>query len=539
MIPNLRMIGIALVIAHALHWHSAHAFERNDDNPPQSLPQLLAAAREIDAYDPVRENQQTAVRLWSEVLRKQAAINSQLQHEVLYRRAVARRQLQDSLPALEDINKALSIDANNAKYLLLRGILHGTQKAYKESQQDIEAAMRIEPKYRKAFADYESIVFDAQSPRSRKAIAATSNPLPDMQDPVFRSAVDSFFAHNYQPALQKITLYLQCEPYHFRWAHPAYEICATGLLLSPKRNQEYGDESYRTAVLATRLDDSVRKQSTGLRMMSEIALKHKMPTIALYASEEMLRRGARKAHWYRFRATALTRLQRYSEALDAVNRMLRIDASSIEAIRARADIHLALANYGAAIKDFSTILEDDAKDLEALAANAYILASCPDDKHRDGRKALEIARQLDERTDHKNDGVLKVLACALAESGQFELAQKRIQQALEIARKESALSGNEVGVQRLELMSETFRMNKPWRNSPARDLGKTDDLASDWRHLEIMSSDQDLALRFIQNRLESECTQDLHGNNPVDDQAYLLFRRGKTRLWLGKLTLAE
>jgi Flp pilus assembly protein TadD len=62
-------------------------------------------------------------------------------------------------------------------------------------------------------------------------------------------------------------------------------------------------------------------------------------------------------------------------------------------------------------------------------------ATCPDAAVRDGAKALEAARRLDDLTGHQMADVLDVLAAAYAQAGDFAQARQTVQQAVAIARR--------------------------------------------------------------------------------------------------------
>ena len=64
---------------------------------------------------------------------------------------------------------------------------------------------------------------------------------------------------------------------------------------------------------------------------------------------------------------------------------------------------------------------------------AWILATAPDAKFRDGSQAVQCATQACELTDYQAADLLDTLAAALAEAGQFEQAVVRARQALEKA----------------------------------------------------------------------------------------------------------
>ncbi len=64
-------------------------------------------------------------------------------------------------------------------------------------------------------------------------------------------------------------------------------------------------------------------------------------------------------------------------------------------------------------------------------ARAWIWATCPDSRYRDGKQAVESATRACELTGWKSPDELDTLAAAYAESGDFTAAAKWGQQAAE------------------------------------------------------------------------------------------------------------
>jgi tetratricopeptide (TPR) repeat protein len=91
-------------------------------------------------------------------------------------------------------------------------------------------------------------------------------------------------------------------------------------------------------------------------------------------------------------------------------------------------------------------------------ALARLLATCPDDQARDGKRAIEYATTACERTGWKDPLCLDTLAAAYAEAGQFEEAVRYQTRALEDPALKSDLRTAARG--RLEL----YRQKKPFRD---------------------------------------------------------------------------
>jgi Tfp pilus assembly protein PilF len=124
------------------------------------------------------------------------------------------------------------------------------------------------------------------------------------------------------------------------------------------------------------------------------------------------------------------------KAIETATQIISKDSDNYPAIRFRADAYLNIGKHAEAIADFERALALK-KDDESLLNNfAWVLATSPDEKLRDGPKALKFATKAAEATKFETPHVLSTLAAAYAETGDFENAAKWSQKAVELSQKD-------------------------------------------------------------------------------------------------------
>lgn len=117
-------------------------------------------------------------------------------------------------------------------------------------------------------------------------------------------------------------------------------------------------------------------------------------------------------------------------------------------------------NCAQAIKWFSAVKSGSYVYNHAQSNLAWAFSTCPDDNIRNGQQAIKITQQLI-KSQPSNPSLLDTLAAALAETGQFELASKTQQQAIELIDKDNKNATSQL--QRFTERLEYYQQNKPWR----------------------------------------------------------------------------
>ena len=113
----------------------------------------------------------------------------------------------------------------------------------------------------------------------------------------------------------------------------------------------------------------------------------------------------------------------------------------------------------AALEQFRLAVKLDPNNPDALTILAWTLATWPDDAVRNGTEAIELARRANQLTDDHNPMVLRALAAATAEGGEFN-------QAIVIAERAVKLAGaqhNATLMQTLKAEAKSYQAGSPFR----------------------------------------------------------------------------
>jgi len=143
-------------------------------------------------------------------------------------------------------------------------------------------------------------------------------------------------------------------------------------------------------------------------------------------------------------------------AIEAFEQVLGQDPKNWEALRLRGDAELTIGKQAEAIADYEAAVTLQADDSGLLNNLAWVLATSPHAKLRNGRRAVKLATHACQLTDYRRPHILSTLAAAYAETGQFNRAIAWSQKAVELGKD---------GPQAQQLAQElaSYRRATPWR----------------------------------------------------------------------------
>lgn len=179
---------------------------------------------------------------------------------------------------------------------------------------------------------------------------------------------------------------------------------------------------------------------------------------ALKDAEEAVRLNPNTAAWKNNRGEVHLKRKDYDKAIAEFTNLLNQDPTYFFALYNRSEAYIRTKKFELAIKDINAALKDENR-VPGLHMNlARALATAPDAKLRDGKKALETAKKAVEMLKYRDGHFLDTLAAAYAETGDFENAVLTQQQAIDDT--EYMKEEGEAARQRLKL----YRDKKPYRD---------------------------------------------------------------------------
>ena len=151
----------------------------------------------------------------------------------------------------------------------------------------------------------------------------------------------------------------------------------------------------------------------------------------------------------------------YDKAIADYNEAVRLDPKNALAYNNRGSTWKDMGEYDKAIADYNEAIRLDPKYAEAYNNRAWLRATCPDVKYRNGAKAIEDATRANELSDWKDAAVLDTLATAYAELGKFD-------EAIEYQRKAIELETDEDMIGEYVSHLKLYKFRKPYRDEPKK-----------------------------------------------------------------------
>jgi tetratricopeptide (TPR) repeat protein len=178
---------------------------------------------------------------------------------------------------------------------------------------------------------------------------------------------------------------------------------------------------------------------------------------ALKDYAEAIRLNPRAGSWYGNRALIHLESKKFDDAIADFGTCIELAPESEVAYRNRALAYSRKKDFANAAADFVRVIELNPESPMGQNGLAWLLCTAPDDKVRDGKRAVAAATKACELTEWKNGGYLDTLAAAYAEVGEFDKA---------VEWQEKALKAGDMPVKDLDAARkrlDLYKQKKPYR----------------------------------------------------------------------------
>jgi tetratricopeptide (TPR) repeat protein len=176
---------------------------------------------------------------------------------------------------------------------------------------------------------------------------------------------------------------------------------------------------------------------------------------ALADFSKSIQLNAKNSKAYAYRATLRIRLKDYASAVEDASEVIKLDPKNADNYHLRGNAQDEAGAYAKALADYREALRLSPLDAQSFNAVAWLLATCPDEKIRDAKQAIEHAERACGLSAWTNGNIVDTLAAAYASAGDFENAVKWQSKAVQLAPDKQKRDFNE----RLDL----YKSKKPYR----------------------------------------------------------------------------
>src|SRR5579885_2677246 len=332
--------------------------------------------------------------------------------EALNNRAISFIHVGRSEEAIRDCDRASQLDPNSSTAYINRGAAYANLENYPRAIADCDSAIRLDrnsplPYYNRGVVYQRQGNFDEAIASYDQALRLNS------KDP------DSFYNRG--------TAYLDKGNYD-----QAIADLSQAIDLQPKYLDAYGN-----------------------RGVAYLQKGNYRQAFADYNREIQL--GPGNANAYFNRCWAFAQIHAYPSALADCDKAISLDPNQANAYATSGTIFSDQGNFAQAIDAYDKAVRLNPKDAGSYNLLAWILATCPDAKYRNGQQAVAYAKKAVELASNGKAEIVDTLAAAYAESGDFKQA---------VATEREALQYQTKNAKEFRARLALYEHGKPYRSPP-------------------------------------------------------------------------
>ncbi|MEN6406502.1 MAG: tetratricopeptide repeat protein [Thermoguttaceae bacterium] len=345
---------------------------------------------------------------------------------------------------LADLNEAVRRTPDNANMLRARAVLLHEMKKTDQALADLDRAIELEPDELSAYGA-KAVVLSRQKryAEALDVLEKAQKRQPDSLMPLVQRARVRLLQNDLPAALQELSQALAMDPDNI------------GLLLMRASVYQEKGETAKAMIDVNRALKQRPHLSEGLRMRAMLYGADKRYEEAIADVRTILEKEPKDSVVRLQLAMLYGAAKQTAKAIETYTELLADEPKQWQALRGRGDMLLNLGRQSDALADYEKALKIKPDDYGLLNNLAWVLATSPDAKLRDGRRALELATKACKQSDYKLAYILSTLAAAYAETGDFQNAVKWSTKAVKIGDKDHDES--------LQKELKSYQDKKPWR----------------------------------------------------------------------------
>ncbi|MGA2258019.1 MAG: tetratricopeptide repeat protein [Thermoguttaceae bacterium] len=387
-----------------------------------------------------------------------ASDDATLRAEALVRRATLRSNVRQRLA---DLDEAVRTLPGNPVVLRTRGLVQAEAEKWDDALADFAKAIEADPKDLLAYQMKAAVLVKIKKLAEALAVLEKGHSLaPNNVDLLVAKGQILVMQSNYKAAAEEMTRALAIDGS----SQPIRELRAA-------LYEQLGEKAKALADLEKILEIKPGQPKL-MRMRAILLADLGKYDAAIEELQNMHRANPKDSLTMLQLGMVYTSMKKYDKAIEVYDAILTDRPDDVEAMRGRGDALLNLGRRSNAESDYEQALKLQPHDVGILNNYAWVLATAPEDKLRDGHRALALATDACRQTDYKEDYILSTLAAAYAETGDFESARKWAAQAVEAKPGPHAEPSRK---DELKKELESYKASKPWREAlPLPEAPKTD-----------------------------------------------------------------
>ena len=339
-------------------------------------------------------------------------------------RGMIHRENEELKNAFRDLNNSLRINKENAATWSNRGVIYNAMGERQKAVEDISYAIKLNKNYARAYYNLGNVLY---------AAGAHDEAIKNYDKAIKLRPKEAWFYINrasakhdagYTEDAQKdyeesISINKRVSDSH---------IGMSNIYLS----QNDLDKALEYAERAVEIQP---KNAVSLNHRGWVLYKLGKVDEAMFDLNRAINYAPRLQLAYNNRAVCHVALGDLDEAIEDYDRCIDLSGGTgtPTTLSNRAVAYEGQKEYKKAMADFEKAIEIGATVPEVLNGLAWFLAVCPDEDYRDGKKAVDYAKQAIKISGDKDWNFLDTLAAALAENGDFDEAVVNQKKAIKLA----------------------------------------------------------------------------------------------------------